>query len=592
MAAQFYNLVNCALDKDSSGNIYTVDSAYTSPIFLRKLDQSGNLTTIASFPYNGGGQIAVDSLGNIYTTAYLVVEGEGSWRIGVINQAGNFTAITPDISQITGFTDSRNFVEYIYDFKFRSDGFLYVVTGGANVYKMDSQGVVTLFTTITADPVAKITCLQFDSNNNILLGEFDYTGRIFKTDPLGALVSTLATARQIFCFALDDSNNIYIPIGAAVYRFDTSNTETVIAGTPLQPGFADGTSALFSWQTWGVVVVNGNIYVSDATNLRIREIVYSDGVYTTYTVAGDGTQGRIDGTGTIINPLPSGGGGGGGGGDPVLTTMYIVNSDAQVVVDAGLEILVKLFDQFSQGLTGQQVYLENTGSSTPGASTLMENFEGGTYKLTVNNSTVESVTYTATIGSFTDTLNISWIAAGGGGGGGGGAPCFLEGTRILCKEGYLPVETLVPGTLVKTSLNGYKKIVLIGSGLMENPDNEERLEQRLYKLSTSNYPELEEDLFITGCHSRLVRELTDKEKEETEKHIERVFVTDKQYRLMACVDKKAEPWNSKGQYTIWHFALENEDIKMNYGVYANGGLLVETCCLDTLENKSRFTLIK
>lgn len=59
---------------------------------------------------------------------------------------------------------------------------------------------------------------------------------------------------------------------------------------------------------------------------------------------------------------------------------------------------------------------------------------------------------------------------------------------------------------------------------------------------------------------------------------------------MACVDERAEPWNSQGTYTIWHFALEHYDEKMNYGVYANGGLLVETCSINFLKNKSNMDL--
>jgi len=43
-------------------------------------------------------------------------------------------------------------------------------------------------------------------------------------------------------------------------------------------------------------------------------------------------------------------------------------------------------------------------------------------------------------------------------------PCFLEGSTILCQvdgvEKYVPVEQLNKGTLVKTSLDGYKKVVL------------------------------------------------------------------------------------------------------------------------------------
>lgn len=170
------------------------------------------------------------------------------------------------------------------------------------------------------------------------------------------------------------------------------------------------------------------------------------------------------------------------------------------------------------------------------------------------------------------------------------APCFLEGSTILCQvdgvETYVPVEQLKKGTLVKTSLDGYKPVVLLGKGTIENPENNERTENRLYKCSTTNYPQLKDDLYITGCHSILEYPITEKQKEDTIKHLGRLFITDKKYRLMACVDERAEPWNSKGEFTIWHFALENNDEGMNYGVYANGGLLVETCSIKFLKNKS------
>jgi len=170
------------------------------------------------------------------------------------------------------------------------------------------------------------------------------------------------------------------------------------------------------------------------------------------------------------------------------------------------------------------------------------------------------------------------------------APCFLEGSTILCQidgiEKYVPIEQLKKGSLVKTSLDGYKPIVLIGKGTIQNPGDNERIENRLYKCSTSKYPKLKDDLYITGCHSILEFPITEKQKEDTIKHLGKLFVTDKKYRLMACVDERAEPWNSNGEYTIWHFALEHNDESMNYGVYANGGLLVESCCIRFLKNKS------
>lgn len=173
------------------------------------------------------------------------------------------------------------------------------------------------------------------------------------------------------------------------------------------------------------------------------------------------------------------------------------------------------------------------------------------------------------------------------------APCFLEGSKILCQvdgvEKDVPVEELKNGTLVKTSLDGYKAVVLIGKGSIQNPGNDERTENRLYKCSPSNYPTLKDDLYITGCHSILEANISDKQRADTVKQLGRVFVTDKKYRLMACIDERTEPWNSEGVYPIWHFALENADDGMNYGVYANG-LLVETCSIRALKNKSNMTL--
>ena len=144
---------------------------------------------------------------------------------------------------------------------------------------------------------------------------------------------------------------------------------------------------------------------------------------------------------------------------------------------------------------------------------------------------------------------------------------------------------------MKTTLNAYKPLVLIGKGTILNPGNDERTENRLYKCSPSKYPELKDDLYITGCHSILEFPITEKQKEDTIKHHGKLFATDNKYRLMAYVDERAEPWNSEGKYTIWHFALENTDERMNYGVYANGGLLVESCSIKMLTNKSNMTFI-
>jgi len=159
--------------------------------------------------------------------------------------------------------------------------------------------------------------------------------------------------------------------------------------------------------------------------------------------------------------------------------------------------------------------------------------------------------------------------------------CFKEGSKILYynsetnQEQYIEIEKLKKGDLVKTLLHGYKKIEHIGNSKMYNNVNNIRSVDKLYKCSKTEYPELFEDLIITGAHSILVNDFKDNEKEKTLELLSDIYVTDKKYRLPACIDKRAQIYEVEGQHTIWHFSLEHENYYMNYGVFANG-LLVET----------------
>jgi len=174
-------------------------------------------------------------------------------------------------------------------------------------------------------------------------------------------------------------------------------------------------------------------------------------------------------------------------------------------------------------------------------------------------------------------------------------PCFLEGSKLLClvdgKETYVEIEKLRKGSLVKTARDGYKKVELIGRSSFKNVGTAERVEERLYVCKKDVYPELTDDLYITGAHSLLVDELSTEQREKTKETLGKIFVTDKKYRLMAFLDDKAEPWCSEGTYTVWHLALEHTDIFMNYGVWANGGLLVETTSIRFLRDKSNMELV-
>jgi len=172
--------------------------------------------------------------------------------------------------------------------------------------------------------------------------------------------------------------------------------------------------------------------------------------------------------------------------------------------------------------------------------------------------------------------------------------CFKEGTKILClvdnKETYLPIEYIAPGTLVKTRSSGYKKVELIGHSKIYNPSNSIRGKNRLYKCTKTNYPEVFEDLIVTGCHSILVDDITDEQRKDITELAGRIFITEDKYRLMACLDERAEPYTEEGVYTVWHFALENDNYYFNYGVYANG-LLVESTSQRMMKELSGMELV-
>jgi hypothetical protein len=169
--------------------------------------------------------------------------------------------------------------------------------------------------------------------------------------------------------------------------------------------------------------------------------------------------------------------------------------------------------------------------------------------------------------------------------------CFKEDSKILTNDGYIAVQNLRKGDLVKTCKNGFMAIHSIGKRKMYHFGSKERIKDQLYTCSKDKYSEIFEDLIITGCHSILIDRFTTQEQREKTIQVNgNTYVTDGKYRLPACVDDRTSVYDKSGYYNIYHFALENEDYYMNYGVYANG-LLVETCSKRYLNEISNMELL-
>jgi uncharacterized repeat protein (TIGR02543 family) len=164
--------------------------------------------------------------------------------------------------------------------------------------------------------------------------------------------------------------------------------------------------------------------------------------------------------------------------------------------------------------------------------------------------------------------------------------CFKEGTKILTDKGYVLIQELRKDDLVKTISSSFKKIEHIGYSKMYHNVNDDRIKNKLYRCSTTEYPELIEDLIITGGHSILVKEFKDDEQMEKNKAVfgGSIPVIDEHFKLLAFIDDKTKIFEEEGVHTVWHFALENTNDLGKYGVYANG-LLVETIDINGILNK-------
>ena len=177
-------------------------------------------------------------------------------------------------------------------------------------------------------------------------------------------------------------------------------------------------------------------------------------------------------------------------------------------------------------------------------------------------------------------------------------PCFKQGTKILrfnpetYQDEYVPVESLRKGDLVATAESGYQPIHSIGYKTITKPKSDPNPSNRLYKFSSPNCKEIFEPLYITGEHCTLHRHIPAKKRNLITEHMGDVYITEEYYRMPAFLDDRGESYDGEDSpATIWHFALEHENVAHNYGVFANG-LLVESCAIESLMEKSGMRLLE
>jgi len=217
----------------------------------------GNVSSAKFFGPTG---VATDANGNIY------VADANNHKIRKIDLLGNVTTIA---GSVFGFADGNGAAaKFAFPQSVATDvnGNLYVVDkGNQRIRKID--------------PLGNVTTLA--GNSSFGFADGNGTAAQFR-DPMG--------------IATDIGGNVYVAdmTNQMIRKIDPLGNVTTLAGSV--EGFADGngSSAKFDFPSGVATDANGNVYVADQGNHRIRKI---DPLGNVTTLAGSGTPGFLNGNG-------------------------------------------------------------------------------------------------------------------------------------------------------------------------------------------------------------------------------------------------------------------------------------------------------
>ena len=307
---------------DSAGNLYIMDG-YNGRV--RKVDTSGTITTVAGngthpCTWNESGPaleqpicgewVAIDSAGNLYVDAsqFDVVDK--------IDTSGNLTLFAGNGTTIDSGNDISATQYSIYNPTFVAtdpSGTVYFNEDTAGARKLASDGTKSW---VQQGVVHGATAV--DGQGNIYWA----TGtQIEKWDPSGNYTLIAGTSNCTFdgdgpatqhslCGAndivLDANGNIYAADtqNNRIRKVDTSGMMTTIAGDAGSAFDGDGPATKHALSAPAGVAVdsNGNVYVSDTDDDRVREVTVADGNMTTIAGSGNLLNGEcvFDGDGIAI----------------------------------------------------------------------------------------------------------------------------------------------------------------------------------------------------------------------------------------------------------------------------------------------------
>ncbi|MBG6129079.1 sugar lactone lactonase YvrE [Aquimarina sp. EL_43] len=258
---------------DASGNIYVAD---TRKDRILKYFSSGGTTVLAgsgvagfadgpgiTAQFDNPNGLAIDTAGNIY------VADTGNHRIRKITPAGVVSTIAG--SGISGFVNGTGTVAQFdspYGIDVHTNGDIYVAdTGNHSIRYINTAGVVYTHAGTGSSGLV---------NGNTTTAQFN--------EPIDVVIGL--------------STNLYIADASNHVIRQITDTGSVLTLAGSSQGYTDGVGTVAQFSSpYGVTRdTNGNIYVADKDNHRIRKITPA-GVVSTY--AGSGTMGLVNGNAAV-----------------------------------------------------------------------------------------------------------------------------------------------------------------------------------------------------------------------------------------------------------------------------------------------------
>jgi hypothetical protein len=259
-------------------NIYVAD--YNNHVIRKIVIATGVTTTLAGNNNNASLQDGTGSNAYFYYPRSIVYDGLGNLYVTQGNY-GN-SAIRKIVIATSVVTTLAG-----------NNGYSYQDGTGSNAYFHNPTGIT------------------YDGLGNLYVTD-QLNHRIRKIVISSGVVTTLAGSSQSYLDGTGTSAYFNNPTGIAydggnLYVADQGNSRirkvvistgvvTTLAGSSQSYQDGIGTSAYFSGPTGIVVDGNGNLYITDQYNHRIRKIVISTGVVT--TLAGNGSSTFVDGSST------------------------------------------------------------------------------------------------------------------------------------------------------------------------------------------------------------------------------------------------------------------------------------------------------